>query len=413
MLVIAAMLRYPDDYWSINDVALAPNDFLNSECKKIMKAIDNVVAGKKVPDVPLVLEEIRVSGSDTTAEFVTRLASEPCSVAQAHEYARTVKGLSASRTLANTGAKIIEIAREKRSDYESAMSEVDSLIYKARQVLPPEERSPEAADILERMRVAPPSDSIPITFAPTLQTVTQGYAPGMFWIVGGFSSVGKSAMGVNMALDVLRKRRNVCIMSFEMPSETYMLRFLSVVSGIPARTLRSGVTLPFDHGERLDKARSQLARSNLFIDDTARSLKAIRSKATRLKETKGLDMLMVDFIQNVYVTGDEFGDARATALELQNLAKDLSCTVVGFSQVSNAQAQRDRDGGDKNYYSFKGHGAIRDAGDVGIMLRRDQVQGSPLLNVSIVKNRHDALADFWCEMDLGTGRITETTGELE
>lgn len=407
-LTLAAILRYPDDYYGINDVGLNSKDFVFSENKAVMKAISAVVREKKSPDFPLVLEELRVAGSNGTEEYLGKLMDLPCSVAQAHEFARTVKGLSAARALADAGAKIVETAHENRTDYESAIVEAESLIFKVKQVLPPEERGTSAADILRRMDEAPMSDSIPILFSPTLQLVTQGFQPGMFWVVGGFSSVGKSAFAVNMAIDILRNRGKIpYIMSLEMPSETYMLRFQSILSGVPQRVLRSGVSLPMDDGEGLDRAKRSLARSYLHIDDTARTIEQIRSKATRLKETKGLDVLFVDFIQNVYVKGDEFADARAVALELQNLAKDLSCTVIGFSQVSNQQAMRDADGGDENFYSFKGHGAIRDAADVGIMLRRDQAAQSSILKASIVKNRHDERPSISMLMDLKTGKIEE------
>lgn len=409
--LLAAILRYPDEYWSINSVGLTPSDFIGTENIRVMKAIASVAADKRIPDLPLVLEEVRVSGRESTAEYVQKLLEVPCSIAQAHEHARTIKGLSASRALANAGARIIEVARENRADYEAAISEADTLLWKVKQVLPPEERGTSAADIIERMKNAPPSQTIPINWSPKLQDWTMGYAPGMFWVVGGFSSVGKSALAVNMAIDGLRARKSVGIVSVEMTAEQYMLRFQSVLSGVSQRALRQGVMLPFDNLDRLERARSSLARSNLDIVDNIYKLDKIRSKAIKLKETRGLDLLFVDFLQNVVVTGDEFGDARNVALDLQNLAKELSCTVVGFSQVSNEMAKRDADGADRNYYSFKGHGAIRDAADVAIMLRRDRVSQSPILNLSVVKNRHDQLGEIPCLMELETGRITELAEE--
>lgn len=406
VLVLAAMLRYPEDFWSINDVGLTSSDFLGGENQRVMKAIASVAASKKAPELPLVLEELRLAGQET--DYAVRLSSEPSSVAKSHEYVRTVKGLSTARALANAGAKIIEIARSNRSDYETAIGEAESQIAKVKAVLPPDERGSSAAEILDRMDRYERPPSIPILFSPSLQEWTGGFAPGNFWVIGGFSSVGKSAMCVNMALDSARRRgRMVEIISLEMTSETYMQRCLSVLSGVPQRALRQGVTLPMDNTQALSKAKINLRNSGLHVDDTARTIEQIRSRATRLKETQGLDVLFVDFIQNVYVKGDEWADARTVALELQSLAKELSCTVVGFSQVSNDQAKRDADGGDRNFYSFKGHGAIRDAADVSLMLRRAQVTGSTALEVQVVKNRHDQLGGFYCHMDLETGKITE------
>lgn len=406
-LVVAAILRYPDDYYSINDVGLTPSDFIGSENRKVMKAVVACVNDKKNPEFPMVQEEMRLAGHST--EHLSSLLSVSCSIPQAHEYARTVKGLSTSRALANAGAKIIEVAREKRSDYESAISAAESYLHAAKRVAPPDERSGDPADILERLHRSVSSETTPIRFSPTLQRISNGMAPGHFWVVGGFSSVGKSAFAVNLAIDALAARKWVGLMSIEMTSEQYMMRFISTISGVSQSAIRNQVTLPMDNSEAIRKAERDLSRSSLQVYDTAWTLDQIKSKAVRMKEQRGLDVLLVDFIQNVHVKGEEFDDARQVALELQRLAKDLSCTVVGFSQVSNEMAKRDADGADRNYYSFKGSGAIRDAADLAIMLRRDRIAQSPALNVSVVKNRHGELAEILCEMNLETGSIEEAT----
>jgi replicative DNA helicase len=197
-------------------------------------------------------------------------------------------------------------------------------------------------------------------------------------------------------------------MSLEMKDEVYMLRLLSLLSGISQRQLRQRVTLGMEEHEALAKAERQLAQSNLRIYDNIYSLKGIRSTARRMKETVGLDVLIVDFLQNVSVDGkDEWASARETALECQRIAKDLDCTVVAFSQVSNEQAKRADAGESGSYYSFKGHGGIRDAADVGIMLWRDLKANSPVLHVEVVKNRHDEKGKVYADMDLPTGRIKE------
>ena len=150
MLVLVAILNHPEDYWSINDVGLVPSDFFMPENRKVMKAIAAVAADKKAPEIPHVMEEVRLAGGETD-DYVARLASEACSIPKAHEFARTVKSLSVSRNLANVGAKIVDLARDKRTDYEAAIAEADTLLSGVKRVLPPDERSPEASAILERI----------------------------------------------------------------------------------------------------------------------------------------------------------------------------------------------------------------------------------------------------------------------
>ncbi len=406
-LVLVAMLNHPEDYWSINDVNLTPSDFFATENRRVMKAIHAVVGEKKTPEIPLVLEEVRLDGG-TTDDYVLRLASESCSIPKAHEFARTVKGLSVSRSLANVGAKIVDLARDKRTDYESALSEADSLLANVKRVLPPDERSPEAGAILDRIWNAGSAATTPIQFSPTIQRISGGLSAGHFWVIGGFSSVGKSAVACNIAFDALQARnKSVAIFSTEMTSEDYMVRMLSLGSGVPQRHIKDRVILPFDDMGKLERVTAKYRTMPLRIDDTTNDLTKMLGKAKRIKETVGLDVMLVDFIQNVSAGGDEFSDARATALRLQQAAKDLNCNIVAFSQVSNEMAKRDADGGDKNYYSFKGHGAIRDAADLAIMLRRDRIAQSPVLNMTVVKNRHGELADINCLMNLQTGDMKE------
>jgi replicative DNA helicase len=408
-LTLAAILRYPEEYHSINEAHLVPQDFIGTENQRVMRAVAAVVDSKQEPTMPLVIEELRVKGHDT--EYALRLTEQPASPAQAREFGRVVKGLSVNRALANTGARIIEIAREARTDFESSLSEAEKALWKVKQVLPPEEKGISASEILDRMKNTTLSDTIPIRFSTTLQEWTMGYAPNHLWVVGGFSSVGKSAVAVNMAIDTIRSGKSVGILSLEMSAETYMLRLMSTLTGIPQRTLRSGMTLGFEESDSIKRVEASLSRADLYIDDRCGTLDKIVSRARKIKAERGLDMLIVDFIQNVYVTGDEVKDARATAIRLQDLAKELSCTVVGFSQVSNEQAKWATEGGSGNYYSFKGHGAIKDAADIGVMLQRDQQAQSSVLKFNVVKNRHDTMGLIYMDFDLETGRIRERITE--
>jgi replicative DNA helicase len=159
----------------------------------------------------------------------------------------------------------------------------------------------------------------------------------------------------------------------------------------------------------LQRVEQKLSVAPLRIYDTESQIAGIKSKSKRLKETMGLDVIIVDFIQNVRAGGDEFSDARNVALELQSLAKELSVTVVAFSQVSNEQAKRQFESEDDNYFSFKSSGAIRDAADLALMLRRDRMGGSPYLNCKVLKNRHGEVGqNIVLNMHLETGHIEES-----
>jgi replicative DNA helicase len=407
--VLAGMLRHPDAYWSINDVGLSSDDFIGTENRKVMRAILAVVGDKKQPDLPLVLEELRMDDGTLTVEYVGRLVVLPCSVAQAIEYARTVKGLATSRQLSAAGAAIIEVARENRADAERAMGEAESLLRRVRETLPAPERSPEPVDILRRIRQGGPKEFIVIRFLPTLQYLSGGLQPGHLWVVGGFSSTGKSALSVNFLTDIIHQNKSVLVVSPEMTQEQYIIRLMATMSGVPQRSIRDRLPGDLEQAESLKKTEMALTRARLKVFDYLYRMVDVRSQATRMQEMEGLDVLIIDFIQLLRgSTGDfAFGDMTEVTLDLQQLAKDLRCTVIAFSQVSNEMAKWDSQGGDDNYYAFKGSGSIKDAADFAIMLKRDRVRQSPSLDVHLVKNRHGELAVIPTHLDLPTGRIVE------
>jgi replicative DNA helicase len=396
-LVLAGVLRNPHEVYSIyGDATLESGDFIGTEPKRIARAIDECLAERRSPTLPYIIESLRLNGHDDSVEYVSRLNALPCSVSDAIDYARTVKGLSISRRLANAGAKIIEIARDERADYVSAVSSAESVLRGITSMMPTPERSPEPLDIIRRMRNGGPVQTIPIYFSPTLQAVTGGIHEGEFWVIGGFSSTGKSAVASNLILDILKTRDK-------------KVALFNVKSGVPQKAIRDRVSIGLDQHQALEGAMRDLERAPLRIYDTIGSISGIRSESKKVKEQNGLDVIIIDYIQSIKgQANDEVRDAREVAIECQSIAKDLRCSVIAFSQVSNAFAQQDNaEGGAGNFYSFKGHGAIRDNADVALMLRRDRKRQSPALNVSVEKNRHGELAQFICHMTLQTGAIEE------
>lgn len=409
-ITLAGMLRHPDAYWTINAVGLEPEDFALPSNRRVMRAVAAIVGEKKQPDLPLLLEELS-DEQDTMTAYVSRLMMQPASVPQAAESARTVKGLSTSRALASVGSQIIEIAREKRADSEEAVALAESELRKVRTRLPVPDRSPDPADILTRLRSTGPVSGIPIRFVPSLNDISGGLIPGHLWVIGGFSSTGKSAVACNVIRDVIRERKWACLISTEMTQENYMQRLLALMSGVPFRDVRDRVIIGQEKIAALQEAEKRLSTASVAIYDNVYRINDIRLRATMMKETLGLDVLLVDFMQNVRASKGDFSftDMTEITLDLQQLAKDLRVTVIAFSQVSNEMAKWDSQGGDDNFYGFKGSGAIKDAADFAVMLKRDRVRQSPILDFHVMKNRHGELRVVSTHIDLPTGRIEELT----
>lgn len=406
--ILSGVLRNTDVWFSIRDLGVTASDFGGPENKVIMKAIEAVVAQRQEPDLTLVIEVLRGSGNSDHEEYLEKLLTIPCSSAQALDAARLVKGLTVSRGLAKAGVKIIEIAQEKRGDYDSALVEAEGALRRVRVGVPAVDQRTDPASILAALHSRGVIEGTEITFLPRLQEYTSGLLPGHIWVIGGFSSTGKTAFGCNIVGDAIRQGKWVGIVSTEMTTSQYMIRLISLFSAVPQLRVRDRVMLNHEDVARIETAERYLSTANLRIYDNVYRLDAIRSTAIRQKQMLGLDVLLVDFIQNVRGSAGDFAYADFTevTLDLQQLAKDLDCTVVAFSQVSNAQAQMDKLG-EREVYSFKGSGAIKDAADVAIMLRRDRINRSPVLEVDVVKHRHGEMGKFNAYMHLETGRIEE------
>ena len=414
-LVLAGILRSPDRVWDINtEAGLTASDFLGTEARRVFKAVEQVLTDRHNPELPYVLEVLRSGDHKSTLTFVEKLMSLPCSVEQANGYAMTVKRLAVSRAIVDFGAKAIEVAEENRADIDSAITDVERLWHTVLSKLPQADHSPLPADILAKMRG---DDATPIllTFMPTLTELTGGLVPGQLWVIGGYSSTGKSAVAVNFAAEVLQDPTKwVGMVSTEMSAQRYMLRLLSLYSGVPQRTLRMRLPLSNEQQAAVRRAEEYLSRANLRIWDTVNRLSAIRSQAVRMKEQEGLNLLIVDFIQNVKGShGDmSFGDMTEVIQDVQQLAKELDITVLVLSQLTDSQQKYMKETGDTEVYSFKGSGAIKDAADVAVILERERTTSSPLLVWRVVKNRDGELNQgIDSYMELPTGRIQELTRE--
>ena len=401
---LAAMLKYPDAYWSINDIGLNSRDFLGPTAAKVMRAIDIVVGDRKQPDLSLVTEEL--ASNEDARDYVSKLLSHPVSVPQGIESAKIVKGLSTSRMLQSVGAAIITIAEEHRDDSDGAVMQAESLLRDVRNTLPVPDRSPNPSDILARIARPSEDKSIRIRFSPALDALIGGFVPGHLWVVGGFSSTGKSAAVVNMVYDILRAKKWAGVFSLEMTQEQYLIRLLSIATGVSQNDIKNRAFFGHEAVDIMRRAEGWVSTAPMRVYDTSYRLQDIRSKAIQMKEITGLDVMIVDFIQNVYVTGDEISDARATILELQNLAKELDCTVIALSQVSNEYAKMEG-AAKSNFYSFKGHGAIRDAADVAVMLRRDRRNTPGIMDFDVVKHRHGDFRNLPMHFDVRTGKLDD------
>jgi replicative DNA helicase len=135
----------------------------------------------------------------------------------------------------------------------------------------------------------------------------------------------------------------VGIFSLEMSAEALVSRLLCSEARVDAHRLRTGY-LNREEWARLADALRRLCETQIYIDDTPGvSVLEMRAKSRRLKAEKGLDMLVVDYIQLMAGRGrieSRQQEVSQISRDLKSLAKELDMPVVALSQLSRAPETR-------------------------------------------------------------------------
>jgi replicative DNA helicase len=174
--------------------------------------------------------------------------------------------------------------------------------------------------------------------------MTSGLQPGDLIIVAGRPSMGKTTLAVNIAENAaLGSQKSAAIFSMEMSAESLTLRMLSSLGRIHQGHLRSG-RLQEEDWPRIDSAMTQLSNASIHVDETpALTPTEVRARARRLKRERGLDLIVVDYLQLMQVAGTK--ENRATEISeisrsLKALAKELKVPVIALSQLNRGVEQR-------------------------------------------------------------------------
>ncbi|GAB4409514.1 MAG: replicative DNA helicase [Thermodesulfovibrionales bacterium] len=209
-----------------------------------------------------------------------------------------------------------------------------------------------------------------------LDELTTGLQPGDLIIIGGRPSMGKTALGLNIAQHVgIEMREPVAIFSLEMSKEQLAMRMLCAEAMVDSNSVRKGFIRKEDW-HKLTSAAGKLAEAPIFIDDSSSiTVLEMRAKARRLKiEQGGLSLVIVDYLQLMRSRGNferREQEISEISRSLKALAKELKVPVVALSQLNRGVEQRhDRR---PTLADLRESGAIEQDADVIIFLYRDEV----------------------------------------
>src|SRR6516225_8726557 len=382
--LLGAILVNNEAFYRVSDF-LEPRHFFEPIHQKVYEVTSSLVrVGKTATPITLktfLPTDIDVAGL-TVSQYLARLAAEATTVINAADYGRTIYDLALRRALIGIGEDLVNTAYD---------SPVDSR---------PQDQIEEAERSLYELAETGRYDGGFQRFAQALTTAVEmaahayqrdgklsGLATGLkdldrmmgglqksdLIILAGRPGMGKSSLATNISYNVARAWEGgvradgqvestnggiVGFFSLEMSAEQLATRIISEQTEIASYRIRRGEIAPSDFDRIADAAR-EMERVPFYIDETGGlSIAQLAARARRLKRQRGLDLLVIDYIQLLQ------GSSRKA------LAKELNIPILALSQLSRAVESRD----DKRpqLSDLRESGSIEQDADVVLFVFREE-----------------------------------------
>jgi len=317
------------------------------------------------------------------AAFLSHLISVCPTPLDIEHYAQIVYRLSIMRGLIGAADQIAHVGYEAGPDVDTSLSRAEDILFRLRhghgerdfvhirQVLdtyfeaqpPPEEEG----RVRERLPYV-------LSNFVGLDEFLGGFQRSDLIIIAGRPSMGKSSLGLSIARNVAAEQKAcVALFSMEMARDSVVLRLLASESGVNSRRVRFGLHTE-DEERRIMDAIGVLSESTIFIDDSPQlRVVDMRSKARRLHFERGLDLIIVDYLQ--LMQGDGRGENRVQEISyisrsLKALSRELNVPVIAVSQLSRAVEWRASH--IPQLADLRESGSIEQDADVVIFIYRDE-----------------------------------------
>ncbi|MCR4651922.1 MAG: replicative DNA helicase [Lachnospiraceae bacterium] len=330
-----------------------PEDFYNRQYGIIYECmIELSNAGKQVDPITLQnkLREKQVPAEVCSVEYMAEIVNAVPTSAHIRYYAGIVAEKSLLRKLIKLTGEIENNCYEGTKDIEIILDDTEKSVFELVQKRNTSDFVPidqVVLNAIERIQAAYKAGGT-VTGIPTgfvdLDYMTSGMQPSDLVLIAARPSMGKTAFVLNLAQHMAFKaHKHVAIFSLEMSKEQLVNRLFALEGNIDATHLRSG-NLDDREWDKLANAASVVGDSNLIIDDTPGiSVQNLRSKCRKYKLEKGLDVIIIDYLQ--LMSGGGRSESRQQEISeisrsLKGIARELNVPVLALSQLSRAVEQR-------------------------------------------------------------------------
>ncbi len=220
---------------------------------------------------------------------------------------------------------------------------------------------------------------------PMLNKALGGLHRGEVMTIGARPGMGKTSLGLSFGYHAAKSGSNVLFISTEMSTERLLNRVLSSQTGISTKKLRlTPQDLQAEDYESLMEAKDTLKNFYIYYKAPL-SISNIRKVVRDMKKRHGVDMVVIDYLQNIkgngFSTVEKLDDV---AKSIHDIAIDCSCHVLALAQ-SNRESEKSQSLPKQS--DLKGSGTIEQASDTIMMLHKNEDESDYCYWMVCVKSR--------------------------
>jgi replicative DNA helicase len=437
--LLGALLANNRAYERVSEF-LAPEHFADPVHGRIFAAIARRIEAGQLADAVTLKAEFEHSGAleevGGTA-YLAQLVTAMVGIINAGEYGRVIHDAWLRRQLIEVGETVVNRAfgmEEEALDAKDQLEAAEQALFELAKdngtgggFIAFSAALTQAVEAAERALERGSGVAGLSTGLSTLDKRLGGLHGSDLIILAGRPGMGKTALATKIAFgaarEVLREARaadpnavpkgGVAIFSLEMSAEQLATRLLSEEARVSADRIRRGDIGEREMGEFI-RASRELQTLPIFIDDTpAITLSALRTRCRRLQRTRGLDLVVVDYLQLMRPSPGTKPENRVLEISqitqgLKAIAKELSVPVLALSQLSRAVESRE----DKRpqLADLRESGSIEQDADVVLFIYRDEyylAQREPKPTGIEGRDEADRMAKFEAAHDAWKQRMAE------
>lgn len=371
-------------------VRLAPQlidgDFLRDAHRVIWQAMTALYIGRVPIDMVTLSDELRRAGTLDRAggeAYLAELIAATPTAVHGEYYAGIVRDASVRRQLIAAAKTIAGAAWDESLDLPMVIERAETALDTAAATAGRTEYLA-LGDVMTALyqRIDQPAARVVPTGVGPLDDVIGGVLPGQLVVVAARPGSGKTALAVQMASQQARRGTAVGFISLEMRAGEVGERLIGMHSGVNMHRVRAGIPLSDEQRTAVTRAFGVTAEMPVYFpSSTSNRYQDVIAAARTLHERRGITLLVVDYLQLMFVAGVSRGANRAQEVGqmsagLKALALELGITIVCLSQLSRASEHRNPPV--PILSDLRESGSIEQDADIVVLIHRDDLYDKAL-----------------------------------